>query len=114
MIPIPIIISQNLFALCSGSPAPLRYLQQMTITFEHDSDVIVYALEKVISYARKTQQVFVAQCVWWLASIIGLEHGLVIHIDNQRACYEKSVQQDSSKAHDIRTTDPEQYCQGKG
>jgi hypothetical protein len=24
----------------------------------------------------------VAQCVWWLASIIGLEQGLVIHIDN--------------------------------
>jgi len=26
----------------------------------------------------------VAQCVWWLASIIGLESGLVIHIDNLR------------------------------
>ena len=25
-----------------------------------------------------------AQCVWWLASIIGLESGLVIHIDNLR------------------------------
>jgi hypothetical protein len=24
----------------------------------------------------------VAQCVWWLASIIGLEQGLVTHIDN--------------------------------
>jgi hypothetical protein len=24
----------------------------------------------------------VAQCVWWLASIIGLERGLTIHIDN--------------------------------
>jgi len=54
----------------------------MTITFENESDVIVYALEKIISYARRTQQVFVAQCVWWLASIIGLESGLVIHIDN--------------------------------
>jgi hypothetical protein len=54
----------------------------MTITFETDNDVIVYALEKVISYARRTQQIFVAQCVWWLASIIGLEQGLAIHIDN--------------------------------
>jgi hypothetical protein len=54
----------------------------MTITFENDNDVIVYALEKVISYARKTQQIFVAQCVWWLASIIGLEQGLVKYIDN--------------------------------
>ena len=49
------IISKNLLALCRGSPAPLRYLQQMTITFENDNDVIVYPLEKVISYARKTQ-----------------------------------------------------------
>jgi hypothetical protein len=56
----------------------------MTITFENDNDVIVYALEKVISYARRTQQIFVAQCVWWLVSIIGLETGLVNHIDNLR------------------------------
>jgi hypothetical protein len=56
----------------------------MTITFENDNDVIVYALEKVISYARQTQQIFVAHCVWWLASIIGLETGLVNHIDNLR------------------------------
>jgi len=54
----------------------------MTITFENDNDVIVYALEKVISYARNTQQIFVAQCVWWLASIIGLEQGLTSFIDN--------------------------------
>jgi hypothetical protein len=54
----------------------------MTITFENDNDVIVYALEKVISYARRTQQIFVAQCVWWLASVIGLEQGLSTFIDN--------------------------------
>jgi hypothetical protein len=53
----------------------------MTITFVKDNDVIIYALEKVISYARGTQQIFVAQCVWWLASVIGLESGLVSHID---------------------------------
>jgi hypothetical protein len=53
----------------------------MTITFENDNDVIVYALEKVISYARRTQQIFVAQCVWWLAGIIGLEETLVNHVD---------------------------------
>jgi len=56
----------------------------MTITFEHESDGIVYALEKLLSYARRTQQIFVAQCIWWLASIIGLEQGLIIHIDNLR------------------------------
>ena len=56
----------------------------MTITFENDNDVIVYALEKIISYARRTQHIFVAQCVWWLASVIGLEGGLVNHIGNLR------------------------------
>jgi hypothetical protein len=54
----------------------------MTITFENDNDVIIYGLEKVISYARRNQQIFVAQCVWWLASIIGLESELVNYIDN--------------------------------
>jgi hypothetical protein len=54
----------------------------MTITFENDNDVIVYALEKVISYSRRTQQIFVAQWVWWLASTIGLEQGLINYIDN--------------------------------
>jgi len=56
----------------------------MTITFENDNEGIIYALEKVISYTRKTQQIFVAQCVWWLASIVGLEQGLIVHIDNLR------------------------------
>jgi hypothetical protein len=54
----------------------------MTITFENDNDVIVYAFKKVIAYARRTHQIFVAQCVWWLAAIIGLEEGLISHIDN--------------------------------
>jgi hypothetical protein len=45
----------------------------MTITFENNNDVIVYSLEKVILYASRTRQIFVAQCVWWLALVIGLE-----------------------------------------
>jgi hypothetical protein len=53
----------------------------MTVTFENDNDVIVYALEKIILHARRTQQIFVAQCVWWLVSIIGLEEALVNYID---------------------------------
>jgi hypothetical protein len=56
----------------------------MTITFKDESDVIVYALEKLISHARRTQQLFVAQCIWWLASIIGLEQGFINYIDNLR------------------------------
>jgi hypothetical protein len=54
----------------------------MTITFENDNDIIKYALEKIISYARRTQQIFVAQCAWWLASIIRLAQGLIVYIDN--------------------------------
>jgi len=53
----------------------------MPITFKHDNDVIIYASERNISHAKRTQQIFVAQCVWWLASIIGLEQGLISHID---------------------------------
>jgi len=55
---------------------------RMTVIFDNDSDIIVDALEKVIAYARITQQIFVAQCVWWLVSIIGLVQGLVSHIDH--------------------------------
>jgi hypothetical protein len=54
----------------------------MTITFESDKDVIVYALEKIISYARDNQYIFLAQSVWWISSILGLQQGLIIHIDN--------------------------------
>jgi hypothetical protein len=54
----------------------------MTITFENESNVIVYALEKIVLHARKTQQIFVAHCVWWLASIIGLEKGLVNYLEH--------------------------------
>jgi hypothetical protein len=63
----------------------------MTITFENDNDVIVYALEKVIAYARRTQQIFVAHCVWWLASNIGLEQGLVNYISNRQARQEVNI-----------------------
>jgi len=54
----------------------------MTVTFENDNNIIVYALEKIISYARYNKYIFVAQCVWWLSNIIGLEQGLLNHIDN--------------------------------
>jgi len=56
----------------------------MTITFENESDIIVYALEKIISYARKHQYIFVAQSVWWIASVISLSEELGMHIDNLR------------------------------
>jgi len=60
----------------------------MTITFENDNDVIAYALEKIICYARDNRYIFVAQSVWWLASVIGLSEGLATHIDNLRIRFE--------------------------
>jgi len=56
----------------------------MTITCESDKDVIVSALEKIISYARNNQYIFLAQSVWWISSIIGLQQGLATYIDNLR------------------------------
>jgi hypothetical protein len=82
----------------------------MTISFENDNDVIVYALEKIISYARKTQQVFVAQCIWWLASIIGLESGLVNHIDILRK-REEVLSQNQLFEEDHQVPDQDQHCQ---
>lgn len=56
----------------------------MTDTFENDNDVIMYALEKVISYARDNRYIFLAQSVWSIASVIGLMAGLVDYIDSLR------------------------------
>jgi hypothetical protein len=44
-----------------AAPHHMYSLQGMTITFENNNNVIIYALEKVITYARRTQQIFVAQ-----------------------------------------------------
>jgi hypothetical protein len=67
----------------------------MTITFENDSDVIVYALEKIVSFARENQYLFVANCVWWIAGIIGLDSGLTIFIDRlesqKRDCQPREI-----------------------
>jgi len=87
MIPIPIIIyiHKNRLAFCSSSPAPLiSIFVWMPITFETDNDTIVYALERIIFHARKNQYIFLAQSVWWIASIFGLQQALVIYIDNLR------------------------------
>jgi hypothetical protein len=54
----------------------------MTISFEHDSDVIIYALNTITIFGRENQYLFVANCIWWIAGIIGLDTELTIHIDN--------------------------------
>jgi hypothetical protein len=54
----------------------------MTTTFENKSDIIVYVLEKIISFAKEYQYLFVANCGWWIAAVIGLDTGLTNYIDN--------------------------------
>ena len=56
----------------------------MTITFEHDNNVIWFALKKITSHAKDNQYMFMAQYIWWLVSIIGLQEGVIIHINNLR------------------------------
>jgi hypothetical protein len=56
----------------------------MPIIFENDNDVIIYALEKIISFAKENHYLFVANCAWWIAGIIGLDSGLTNYIDNIR------------------------------
>jgi hypothetical protein len=86
----------------------------MTITFGNDNDVILYALEMIISHARRTQQIFVAQCFWWLASIIGLDQGLVTsYIDNQQSRFEAPVQQEAAAVFCMEIEDSESLRQEK-
>ena len=59
-----------------------RLTLRRTIIFEHENDIISYTLEKIISFPRWEQYLFVANCIWWIAGIIGLDQGLTIHIDN--------------------------------
>jgi len=88
MIPIPIYKYISIYTL-----AP--YLHDswylgMTITFESDSDVFIYPLEKIISFAGENTYLFIANCVWWIAAVIGLDTELIIYIDNLEARRRKS------------------------
>jgi len=55
---------------------------RMTITFEDDKDIIVYALETIISYDTKNLFIFLAQSIWWLSLIMGVQQRLVFYLDN--------------------------------
>jgi len=87
----------------------------ITITFDNDNDVVVYALEKIISYPRMRRYLFVAQCVWWLALSIGLEKGLVVHIDNLRIQLEvymapAEIATDTARVHPESVSQIEYSC----
>jgi hypothetical protein len=52
----------------------------MTISYESNSDVMVYAFARIIAFSRSKAYIFAAHCVWWPASIIGFEQRLIIRI----------------------------------
>lgn len=64
--------------------------------------MIVYGLETIISFATNHQYIFVAQRVSWLALIIGLEKGLIIHNDNLRSREDKPTQEDLGVLQDTQ------------
>jgi hypothetical protein len=63
----------------------------MTITLENNNNIIIHALEKMIAFARDNNHLFAAQCVWWLASIMGLERELIILTNNLQFRVEVTV-----------------------
>jgi hypothetical protein len=56
----------------------------MTINFENENEVLVYAFERIIVFAQDNHYLFLAQSVWWISSIIGLQQSLIDYIDNIR------------------------------
>jgi len=82
----------------------------MSITFDNDNDLIVYALEKIISYARQYQYIFIAQSVWWLASIIGLEQGLIIHINNLKRILDIALRETAPQVKDTNNQINNNHC----
>jgi hypothetical protein len=56
----------------------------MARTFEKGCHLIIYTFEKMITHVRNSQYIFLAQSVLWIASVLGLQLGSVIHIDNLR------------------------------
>jgi hypothetical protein len=68
----------------------------MSIFFTNDNDIFVYAMEKVIAYARDNQHIFVMQWVWWLVSIIRPRQGLVVIDINNLDKHSTLILQDSA------------------
>jgi hypothetical protein len=79
----------------------------MTLTFENNNDIIIYSLEKIISFARSNQYIFLAQSVWWISSIVGLQQGLVTHIDNLRRLHSSKEEPCSQEVSGVPRDLPE-------
>ena len=61
----------------------------MTITFENESEVLLYSFGKLITIFRAKSYLFAAQCVWWLSALVNLQPELVqwLHIVNRQEMY---------------------------
>jgi len=73
---------------------------RIPVTFENDNNVIIFPFEKLISYARDNQYIFLAQSIWWISSIIGLQEGLIRQINNQQ----KQCKVSSEKKREVSAT----------
>jgi hypothetical protein len=79
----------------------------MTLTFENDYNIIIYALEKILSFARRNQYIFLVQSVWWISSIIGLQQRLVTHINNLRCLHSSKDEPCSEEVSGVLRNLPE-------
>jgi len=61
----------------------------MTIPFKNENYIIIYALETIISFARKHQYIFLPQSIRWISSIIRLQPELITYINNLQSCCKK-------------------------
>jgi hypothetical protein len=85
MISIPIILYRDSISFLWQQPRTFEeHLLCMPITYDSDKDIIVYALEKIITYAWNIRYIFLAQSIWWISLVIAFQQGLVVHIDNLR------------------------------
>jgi hypothetical protein len=54
----------------------------MTVTFQDDNSIVIYALGKILCFARQNQYIFVADCIWWIAALVGINEGQASYIDS--------------------------------
>jgi len=55
----------------------------MSITFEHEADIILWASVKLLVTFEEHQYLFAAQCVWWIAALFQLDPALRYFIDHR-------------------------------
>jgi hypothetical protein len=66
-------------------------------------------LEMIISFARDNHYIILAQSIWWISSIIRLQPGLVIHIDNLRNRSHQGDRQGQGSEPASKASKPDNY-----